>query len=72
MILSEEQLQRLTGRRRPSAQSKWLGRHGWKFAVNALGRPIVAEAEFNRRLVGRSALKQEPDFGALHGSQTHT
>ena len=28
--------------------ARWLGDHGWKFAVNAAGRPIVLTAELER------------------------
>ena len=72
MILSALQLQQLTGYRQRSAQVRWLVRNGWRFTVNGLGHPIVAEAEFNQRLVGgRSASSQQPNFGALSGSQAH-
>lgn len=53
MILTPSDLHDLTGYVRPSAQVRWLRRHGWRFTVNALGVPVVALAEFNRHLVGR-------------------
>lgn len=69
MFLTAEQLQQLTGYQRPSAQARWLRRHGWRFTVNALGMPVVAVAEFHRHLVGGRAIKQEPNFEALtHGT----
>lgn len=71
MILSPDDLSALTGYIRASAQVRWLRRHGWRFTVNALGRPIVALAEFNRHLVGGRAVGREPDFGAIHGTKTH-
>lgn len=65
MILTADDLHDLTGYVRPSAQVRWLRRHGWRFTVNALGMPVVALAEFNRHLVGGRAAKQEPNFEAL-------
>ena len=52
LIVPQAQIKRLTGYVRASAQVRWLKQHGWKFAVNALGDPIVSAAEFNRHLVG--------------------
>ena len=52
MFVTEAELQKLTGYTRPSAPVRWLTRHGWRFSVNALGKPIVALAEFNRHVVG--------------------
>lgn len=71
MILSPAELEALTGYVRPSAQARWLQRHGWRFTVNALGRPIVAIAEFNRRMVGGRVMSQEPRWEALDGTPSH-
>jgi hypothetical protein len=73
MILSQADIKALTGYVRASAQVRWLRHHGWKFAVNALGDPIVALAEFNRHLVGgKAAGIQEPNFDwdAINGTKT--
>jgi hypothetical protein len=59
MILAPSQIQQLTGYVRSSAQVRWLRRHGWRFTVNALGAPVVAQAEFNRRMVGGKAARSE-------------
>lgn len=67
MIIAASDLQQLTGYQRPSAQVRWLQRHGWRFTVNALGRPVVALAEFNRRMVGGKVSVQEPNWSALSG-----
>lgn len=68
VFLSADELQRLTGYCRPSAQARWLRRHGYKLTMNGLGEPVVAVAEMNRHLVGGRAARQEPDFEALHGT----
>jgi hypothetical protein len=75
MFLAEPDVRNLTGYARPSAQVEWLRRNGWRFAINALGKPVIALAEFNRRMVGgvhRTLATQDPDWGALNGPQTQT
>jgi len=68
MFLSENEIQRLTGKKRPSAQIAWLRAKGYKMSVNGLGEPVVAIAEANRKLVGGSAARiQEPNWDAMHG-----
>lgn len=74
MVLSQEDIAALTGYSRPSAQVRWLRQHGWRFSVNALGKPAVAVAEFNRRMVGGSSTmkhQEEPNWEAIRGAQTH-
>ena len=71
MFLTAPDIERLTGYRRPSAQIRWLRRHGWRATVNALGEPVVASGEFNRHMVGGRAAVQEPDWGALNGSPSN-
>jgi hypothetical protein len=72
MILGSSDIERLTGYIRPSAQTRWLRRHGWRFTINALGSPVVALAEFSRHMVGgRPATSQQsPDFDwdAINGT----
>jgi Domain of unknown function (DUF4224) len=67
VLLAQSEICRITGYMRPSAQARWLRRHGWRHSVNALGEPVVAVAEFNRHLVGGCAARQEPDYEALNG-----
>jgi hypothetical protein len=46
-----------------------LRRNGYRFAVNALGEPVVAEAEAARKLIGGgNNVSQEPNFGAINGA----
>ena len=54
IFLSKSDLQQLTGRLRPTAQRNWLLKRGWKFEVDAIGKPVVAVSEAERRLVGKS------------------
>jgi len=72
MFLSCSEIERLTGYRRPSAQLRWLQRHGWRATVNALGQPVVAIGEFNRHMVGGRTTAQEPNWGAMNGPPAKT
>lgn len=68
MFLTPADIERLTGKRRPSAQVRWLRKHGYRLTVNGLGEPIVAVAEANRKLVGGVAAQHEqPNWNALRG-----
>ena len=69
MLLTLDEICRLTGYVRPSAQRRWLQQHGWRFTVDGMGRPQIAVAEFNRRMVGGRSAMQEPDWESLNGSQ---
>jgi Domain of unknown function (DUF4224) len=67
MILARSDIKNLTGYVRASAQVRWLRTNGWRFTVNALGEPVVAQAEFNRHLVGgRTAQKQEVNLEGIN------
>lgn len=68
MFLTAADLRDLTGYVRYSAQARWLRRHGWRFTVNALGAPVVAIAEFNRRMVGGVATSKGPNWEAMGGT----
>jgi hypothetical protein len=68
--MSHEQLVELTDYETAAAQIRWLRAHGWRFEVNAAGRPKVALAHFERKM-GCHAVTPEPppeakhNFGAL-------
>lgn len=51
MFLTREELQTLTGLRRPSAIASWLSNHGWQFVFSRSGWPVVARAEAELHLV---------------------
>ena len=68
MFLNVEEIERLTGKKRPHAQIAWLKEHAYRFTVNGLNQPIVAVAEATRKLVGGAAVRQqEPNWDAYHG-----
>lgn len=68
MFLTADELRDLTGYKLPAHQRRWLDRHGWSYAVNANGRPIVSRAHAEARLAGtRPAIADNwnPNLGAL-------
>lgn len=68
MFLTHAEIERLTGKKRPSAQIRWLLARGYKIDVNGLGEPILAIAEYNRKAVGGSRSRhEEPNWSALSG-----
>lgn len=52
MLLSDEDIQSLTGAKRPSDQARWLGEHGWTYVLDIRGRPRVATEHFLRQMGG--------------------
>lgn len=63
MFLSPDQLQLLTGRKRPRAQCDFLSREGYRFRVNACGEPVVLEEEVRQKF----GLKQAPVKASTEG-----
>lgn len=65
MFLTDTDLQSLTGYQLPSAQKRWLVKHGWRFEVSAFGRPKVL-IEYARQRLGVATddkpAQNQPDF----------
>ena len=59
MFLSAAELIELTGRRRASAQVRWLVRAGMRFALSGDGAVKVLKAEVERYLLS-GPVKREP------------
>ena len=49
MFLTQEELQQLTGYKKPALQRRWLIDNGYNFDIRADGRPIVSRAHFEAR-----------------------
>jgi hypothetical protein len=64
MFLDDEELERLTGYVRHSAQVRWLRSHGWNFEVAASGRPVVSRSYSESKLGGANSA-WKPDFSGL-------
>lgn len=66
MILTEEQVAQLTGRKRPSSQQRWLKENGIKFLEGADGRPRVLVSHLEQVMGGRGMRKAtQPNVVAL-------
>ena len=66
MLATRQDLQDLTGRKRPSAVAGHLRQLGVRYVLGADGWPRVAQAEIDRLLGPAGAAHgQEPDFEAL-------
>lgn len=67
MFLTADELEALTGLKRPSAQAKWLAARGWRFDTRADGKLVVLAAEAQRHLCGAPPARQRttPDLKAL-------
>jgi hypothetical protein len=73
LFLTSEELAELTGRTSAAGQRKWLDAKGYRFAVNANNRPIVAREYVLTRLgvmaAGASDTQSiaapRPNFAAL-------
>lgn len=64
-------LAELTGTPVRDLQVKWLQENRWPFALDRFGKPKVAQAYFDRRLVGVEVAtvigETEPDWSSLGG-----
>jgi len=65
MFLSDPEMQRLTGYRRPSTQARWLSRRGYRFEVNALGKIIMLSSAVDQKLSPSAASPKKPNFEML-------
>lgn len=54
MFLTDDDLQFLTGAARASGQVEWLRARGWRYELDRDGRPRVARAYMERRMVGET------------------
>ena len=60
MFLTPAELAALTGYQIAGWQIRWLKERGWRFEVSATGRPVVARAYADQRMVGAA-----PSTGAV-------
>jgi hypothetical protein len=62
MFVSAEQLEELTGKSRPSAQARWLGRHRYKFERrnDRNGTIALRREELDRHTLSKSAQPETP------------
>jgi hypothetical protein len=69
MFLSADELQELTGYKKPALQRRWLTQNGYQFDVRGDSRPAVLEAQVRlRQFKGLGNLAnalEEPNLDAL-------
>ena len=51
-MLSRDEIEILTGLKRPTAQARWLHAHNWIFETDRKGWPNVSRAFFDARMTG--------------------
>ena len=61
-FLSQEEIERVTGRKYAPAQKRVIARNAIRFTVDAAGRPIVLRASMEKLLLGQ-AVSAEPVLG---------
>lgn len=49
-LCSVDEIRQITGKKRVSAQVRWLQRHGWIFVVNGSGKVVVARSQAEAKL----------------------
>jgi hypothetical protein len=67
LLLTPDEVQEITGFKLPRLQVDYLQRKGWRFEVNAIGRPIVAR-KYAEKMLGcgeDSGQVVRPNFAAL-------
>ncbi len=52
-FMSDDEIEFLTGYKRPSKQCAWLRQRGWNYETNAAGKPRVVEAHCEHNLTSR-------------------
>ena len=67
MFLTDDEIESLTGYKRPADQRRWLSSRGWAFEVRADGKNRVLIEEATSRMLTRqrTGKTQEPDLDAL-------
>ncbi|KTT24225.1 hypothetical protein SB14R_10260 [Pseudomonas oryzihabitans] len=51
-FLDSEELATLIGRKSKAAQRAWLDARGWRYEINAAGRPVVGRVYARLKLAG--------------------
>lgn len=58
LFLTDDELQDLTGAMRSPSQIEWLRANRWLFEISRGGKPRVARAYFERRMVGGDQVQE--------------
>lgn len=65
MFLTPDELEQLTGYKKPKLQRDWLVERGYKFEVRADGRASVLASQVATRLGGSRERHAAPNWDAL-------
>lgn len=71
MIATEAMIERITGKKRPSAQARQLKRQRIPFRLNSLKQPLVLESDIQQWIGANSTEKDGPNWSAMRGSHAH-
>ena len=66
IFLNSSDVEQLTGLKQFKAQAQWLERHGYRFDMNALGRPVVLMSAVREKLNPSVSSSRQPNFDALY------
>lgn len=48
-FITQDEIELITGYKRPLEQRKWLDANGWQFELNRAGRPVILREVMNHR-----------------------
>lgn len=67
MLMTDDEIQELTGYKTAKGQIEWLRARGWIFEINRVGRPKV-DREYYRGRMGNATVAEPatgPNWGAM-------
>lgn len=68
MFLTADEVEDLTGLKRPSAQAHWLRANGWPVETDAAGRPKVLRSVVEARMGAVMSQPTAPNWEAIGGT----
>lgn len=66
MFLSDNDIEFLTGYKKPADQRRWLSDHGWIFEIARTGRPRVLQDYAKNKMSGIDSIKRAPVLRTAH------
>lgn len=66
LLLTPDEIQDLTGLQQFAAQRRWLDANGWRYTIDARGRPKIARAYFEKRMSEDNETKTEGNQWAVN------
>lgn len=50
LLLTSDEIHELTGLQQFAAQRRWLDANGWRYTIDARGRPKISRSYFEKRM----------------------